>query len=196
MNTRLPLILGSSSAFRQAQLQRLGIDFQTAPPDYDETPSQNETAEETALRLAVGKAHSLAARFPEALIIGADQVAWCNGTQLGKPMNVANAQHMLASLSGKNIEFYSAVCLLNTFSGNLQTHVDKTVVAMRKLTSAQISRYLEREQDAVFCAGAAKSEGLGAALLERVDSTDPNALIGLPVFKLIDFLAAEGFNVL
>lgn len=196
MNTRLPLILGSSSAFRQAQLQRLGIDFQTAPPNYDETPSQNETAEETALRLAVGKAHSLAARFPEALIIGADQVAWCNGTQLGKPMNVANAQHMLASLSGKNIEFYSAVCLLNTFSGNLQTHVDKTVVAMRKLTSAQISRYLEREPDAVFCAGAAKSEGLGAALLERVDSTDPNALIGLPVFKLIDFLAAEGFNVL
>lgn len=196
MNTRLPLILGSSSAFRQAQLQRLGIDFQTAPPDYDETPSQNETAEETALRLAVGKAHSLAARFPEALIIGADQVAWCNGTQLGKPMNVANAQHMLASLSGKNIEFYSAVCLLNTFSGNLQTHVDKTVVAMRKLTSAQISRYLEREPDAVFCAGAAKSEGLGAALLERVDSTDPNALIGLPVFKLIDFLAAESFNVL
>ncbi|KPN73266.1 nucleoside triphosphate pyrophosphatase [Neisseria sp. 74A18] len=196
MNTRLPLILGSSSAFRQAQLQRLGIDFQTAPPDYDETPSQNETAEETALRLAVGKAHSLAARFPEALIIGADQVAWCNGTQLGKPMNVANAQHMLLSLSGKNIEFYSAVCLLNTFSGNLQTHVDKTVVAMRELTSAQISRYIEREPDAVFCAGAAKSEGLGAALLERVDSTDPNALIGLPVFKLIDFLEVEGFNVL
>lgn len=196
MNTRLPLILGSSSAFRQAQLQRLGIDFQTAPPDYDETPSQNETAEETALRLAVGKAHSLAARFPEALIIGADQVAWCNGTQLGKPMNVTNAQHMLAFLSGKNIEFYSAVCLLNTFSGNLQTHVDKTVVAMRKLTSAQISRYLEREPDAVFCAGAAKSEGLGAALLERVNSTDPNALISLPVFKLIDFLEVEGFNVL
>lgn len=196
MNTSLPLILGSSSVFRQAQLQRLGIVFQTAPPDYDETPAANETAEETALRLAVGKARSLAAQFPEALIIGADQIAWCNGTQLGKPMNVANAQHMLASLSGQRIEFYSAVCLLNTASNSLHTHVDKTVVTMRTLSSEQIRRYLEREPDAVYCAGAAKSEGLGAALLERIDSTDPNALIGLPIFKLVDFLASEGFNVL
>ncbi|MDO5070751.1 MAG: nucleoside triphosphate pyrophosphatase [Neisseria zoodegmatis] len=196
MNTSLPLILGSSSVFRQAQLQRLGIVFQTASPDYDETPAANETAEETALRLAVGKARSLAAQFPQALIIGADQVAWCNGIQLGKPMNVANAQHMLASLSGQRIEFYSAVCLLNTASNSLHTHVDKTVVTMRTLSSEQIRRYLEREPDAVYCAGAAKSEGLGAALLERIDSTDPNALIGLPIFKLVDFLALEGFDVL
>lgn len=196
MNTSLPLILGSSSVFRQAQLQRLGIVFQTASPDYDETPAANETAEETALRLAVGKARSLAAQFPQALIIGADQVAWCNGIQLGKPMNVANAQHMLASLSGQRIEFYSAVCLLNTSSNSLHTHLDKTVVTMRTLSSEQIRRYLEREPDAVYCAGAAKSEGLGAALLERIDSTDPNALIGLPIFKLVDFLALEGFDVL
>ncbi|OSI09516.1 Maf family protein [Neisseria zoodegmatis] len=196
MNTSLPLILGSSSVFRQAQLQRLGIVFQTASPDYDETPAANETAEETALRLAVGKARSLAAQFPQALIIGADQVAWCNGIQLGKPMNVANAQHMLASLSGQRIEFYSAVCLLNTASNSLHTHVDKTVVTMRTLSSEQIRRYLEREPDAVYCAGAAKSEGLGAALLEKIDSTDPNALIGLPIFKLADFLALEGFDVL
>lgn len=196
MTTSLPLILGSSSVFRQAQLQRLGIVFQTASPDYDETPAADETAEETALRLAVGKARSLAAQFPEALIIGADQVAWCNGIQLGKPMNVANAQHMLASLSGQRIEFYSAVCLLNTASNSLHTHVDKTVVTMRTLDSGQIRRYLEREPDAVYCAGAAKSEGLGAALLERIDSTDPNALIGLPVFKLVDFLVLEGFDIL
>ncbi|UOO76351.1 Maf family nucleotide pyrophosphatase [Neisseria sp. Dent CA1/247] len=196
MNTSLPLILGSSSVFRQAQLQRLSIVFQTASPDCDETPAANETAEETALRLAVGKARSLAAQFPEALIIGADQVAWSNGTQLGKPMNVANAQHMLASLSGQRIEFYSAVCLLNTSSNSLHTHIDKTVVTMRTLSSEQIRRYLEREPDAVYCAGAAKSEGLGAALLERIDSTDPNALIGLPIFKLVDFLALEGFDVL
>lgn len=196
MNTSLPLILGSSSVFRQAQLQRLGIVFQTASPDYDETPAANETAGETALRLAVGKARSLATQFPQALIIGADQVAWCNGTQLGKPMNVANAQHMLASLSGQRIEFYSAVCLLNTASNSLHTHVDKTVVTMRTLSSEQIRRYLEREPDAVYCAGAAKSEGLGAALLEKIDSTDPNALIGLPIFKLVDFLALEGFDVL
>ncbi len=140
---------------------------------------------ETALRLAEGKARSLAATFPAALIIGADQVAWCEGRQLGKPMNVANAQQMLADLSGKRIEFYSAI-----------VHVDHTVVAMRQLTQEQISRYLEREPDAVYCAGAAKSEGLGAALLERIESTDPNALIGLPIFRLIDFLKNEGVEVL
>lgn len=196
MNARLPLILGSSSVFRQAQLQRLGVVFQTARPDCDEAPLPNEAAADTALRLAKGKARSLAERFPQALIIGSDQVAWCGSRQLGKPMTVANAQHMLESLSGKNIEFYSAVCLLNTASGTLHSHVDKTVVTMRTLTPEQIGRYLEREPDAVFCAGAAKSEGLGAALLERIDSTDPNALIGLPVFKLVDFLAEEGFSIL
>ena len=115
---------------------------------------------------------------------------------MGKPMNVANAQQMLADLSGKRIEFYSAIVLLNTATGEVQHHVDHTVVAMRQLTQEQISRYLEREPDAVYCAGAAKSEGLGAALLERIESTDPNALIGLPIFRLIDFLKNEGVEVL
>ncbi|QEY26917.1 Maf family protein [Neisseria zalophi] len=196
MKTTLPLILGSSSVFRQAQLQRLGLPFQTASPDYDETPQPDETAEQTALRLAVGKARSLASKFPQALIIGADQVAWCNGRQLGKPMNVAKAQQMLAELSGQQIEFYSAVCLLNTVSDGLHTHVDKTVVTMRRLMPEQIRQYLAREPDAVYCAGAAKSEGLGAALLERIDSSDPNALIGLPIFRLVDFLMLEGVAVL
>ncbi len=196
MNTPLPLILSSSSIFRRAQLEKLGLPFETAAPDFDETPVATESAEATALRLAVGKARSLTERFPQALIIGADQVAFCNGRQLGKPMSVANAQQMLAELSGQRIEFYSAVCLLNTVSDRLHTHVDHTVVTMRTLSSEQIHRYLEREPDAVYCAGAAKSEGLGAALLERIDSSDPNALIGLPVFKLLDFLAAEGVEVL
>jgi maf-like protein len=111
-------------------------------------------------------------------------------------MNVANAQQMLADLSGKRIEFYSAIVLLNTATGKVQHHVDHTVVTMRQLTQGQISRYLEREPDAVYCAGAAKSEGLGAALLERIESTDPNALIGLPIFRLIDFLKNEGVEVL
>ncbi|OSI12182.1 Maf family protein [Neisseria canis] len=195
MNSNFPLILGSSSVFRQEQLKRLGLSFQTAKPDFDETPQTGESAEATALRLAVGKARSLASVFPQALIIGADQVAWCNNEQLGKPMNVAKAQQMLAALSGKRIEFFSAVCLLNTGSGKLHTHVDKTTVTMRKLTTRQITRYLEREPDAVYCAGAAKSEGLGAALLQRIDSSDPNALIGLPIFKLLDFLAEEGIDV-
>ncbi|MCP1659921.1 Maf family protein [Neisseria perflava] len=196
MSEKLPLVLGSSSVFRHAQLERLGVAFQTASPDFDETPVAGESAEQTALRLASGKAQSLAAQFPRALIIGADQVAWCNNQQLGKPMSVAKAQQMLAELSGQRIEFCSAIVLLNTVSGHLQQHVDKTVVTMRTLSAEQIRRYLEREPDAVYCAGAAKSEGLGAALLEKIDSSDPNALIGLPVFRLIDFLKNEGVAVL
>lgn len=192
----LPLILGSTSPFRREQLARLSLDFQTAAPDFNETPAADETAEQTALRLAVGKARSLAQKFPAHLIIGADQVAWCNGRQLGKPLHTDAARKMLAGLSGQRIEFYSAICLLNTFSDGLQCHVDKTVVQMRTLTAAQIDRYLAREPDAVYCAGAAKSEGLGASLLERIDSTDPNALIGLPIFKLVEFLQNEGLEIL
>lgn len=196
MSAKLPLILGSSSVFRRAQLERLGVDFQTAAPDFDETPAAGENAADTALRLAEGKARSLAARFPAALVIGADQVAWCNDRQLGKPMNVANAQQMLRDLSGRKIEFYSAIVLLNTASGRIQRHVDNTSVVMRALTDGQIERYLAREPDAVYCAGAAKSEGLGAALLERIDSSDPNALIGLPIFKLVEFLKNEGVEII
>ncbi|OHR38981.1 septum formation inhibitor Maf [Neisseria sp. HMSC064F04] len=196
MSAKLPLILGSGSVFRCAQLERLGIDFQTAAPDFDETPAVGENAADTALRLAEGKARSLAARFPAALVIGADQVAWCNDRQLGKPMNVANAQQMLRDLSGRKIEFYSAIVLLNTASGRIQRHVDNTSVVMRALTDGQIERYLAREPDAVCCAGAAKSEGLGAALLERIDSSDPNALIGLPIFKLVEFLKNEGVEII
>lgn len=196
MSEKLPLVLGSGSVFRRAQLERLGIAFQTASPDFDETPLAGEGARETALRLAEGKARSLAGRFPAALVIGADQVAWCGGRQLGKPMNVAAAQQMLAALSGKVIEFYSAIVLLNTVTGRVQRHADKTVVTMRELGERDIRRYLEREPDAVYCAGAAKSEGLGAALLARIDSTDPNALIGLPLFRLIDFLRNEGVEIL
>lgn len=196
MSEKLPLVLGSGSVFRRAQLERLGIAFQTVSPDFDETPLAGEGARETALRLAEGKARSLAGRFPAALVIGADQVAWCGGRQLGKPMNVAAAQQMLAALSGKVIEFYSAIVLLNTATGRVQRHADKTVVTMRELGERDIRRYLEREPDAVYCAGAAKSEGLGAALLARIDSTDPNALIGLPLFRLIDFLRNEGVEIL
>lgn len=196
MSEKLPLVLGSGSVFRRAQLERLGIAFQTASPDFDETPLAGEGARETALRLAEGKARSLAGRFPAALVIGADQVAWCGGRQLGKPMNVAAAQQMLAALSGKVIEFYSAIVLLNTATGRVQRHADKTVVTMRELGEGDIRRYFEREPDAVYCAGAAKSEGLGAALLARIDSTDPNALIGLPLFRLIDFLRNEGIEIL
>lgn len=192
----LPLILASSSPFRSQQLRTLGIEFSVVRPDFDETALPDESAADTALRLAVGKAQSIAQAHPNSLIIGADQVAFCNNKQLGKPMSVAAAQTMLAELSGQRIVFYSAVCLLNTVSGCLHGHVDETVVQMRELTAAQIANYLQREPDAVYCAGGAKSEALGAALLKRIDSIDPNALIGLPLFRLLDFLAAEGVSVL
>ncbi len=192
MTSKTTLILGSTSRFRQQQLQLLRVPFQAAAPQFDETPLPDEAAPDTALRLAEGKARSLAAAYPNALIIGADQVAWCGERQLGKPQTVAKAQQMLAATSGQTLVFYSALVLLNSASGHCQRHVDVTTVKMRELSSAQISRYLALEPDAVHCAGAAKSEGLGVALIERIDSTDPSALIGLPLFTLVDFLHAEG----
>ena len=190
------LVLASTSVFRQQQLRTLGVDFIAAKPMFDETPLVGETAHDTALRLAIGKAQSLANAYPQHLIIGADQVAWCNGKQLGKPMSVEKAAVMLAELSGQCIEFYSAICLLNTVSGCLKSHVDKTVVQMRKLSAEQITCYLVREPDAIYCAGAAKSEGLGAALLQKIESEDPNALIGLPIFWLVTALQENGVNAI
>ncbi|WP_369589293.1 Maf family protein, partial [Kingella oralis] len=184
----LPVVLGSSSVFRQRQLAALGLDFAVGKPVFDESPLAGESARDTALRLAVGKAKSLVGQFPAHLIIGADQVAWCDGRQLGKPMSVEKAAAMLGALSGREIVFYSAVCVLDSVSGCIKSHVDETVVRMRALSAGQIGRYLAREPDAVFCAGAAKSEGLGAALLERVVCSDPNALIGLPIFWLVGAL--------
>lgn len=189
------LVLASTSVFRQQQLRTLGVDFIAAKPMFDETPLAGETAPDTALRLAVGKAQSLAAIYPQHLIIGADQVAWCHNRQLGKPMSVEKAAAMLRELSGQRIEFYSAVCVLDTVSGSLKSHVDTTIVQMRDLSDWQIARYLAREPDAIYCAGAAKSEGLGAALLQKIDSTDPNALIGLPIFWLVSCLAEFGVEI-
>ena len=186
------LILASSSRFRQMQLQQLNLPFTTCSPDIDETPLAGESAAATALRLATGKAQAVAENYPQHLIIGSDQVAFCQHTQLGKPMSVAKAHDILRFTSGQHLDFYTAVVLLNTLTGRMQSHVDHTQVQMRELSDASITRYLEREPDAIYCAGGAKSEGLGVALIERIDSTDPSALIGLPLFTLVDFLHAEG----
>lgn len=190
------LILASSSRFRQQQLRQLHIAFEAVKPDFEETPLAAETAAQTALRLAGGKAQSLAELYPEALIIGCDQVAWCREQQLGKPLTVAKAQQMLKYLSGQDVMFYSALTLLNVAEKRLHQHIDETRVQMRTLTDAQINHYLTLEADAVYCAGAAKSEGLGALLIKQIETTDPNALIGLPIFRLVDFLLAEGIKVL
>lgn len=190
------LILASTSLFRQAQLNRLGLGFKSEAPICDETPLIGEYAPATALRLASAKAYSLQDKYPKAVIIGADQVALLHGQQLGKPMSISAAYTMLSNMSGQTIEFYSALAVLNTEFNHFNTYVDFTSVTMRTLSKAQIDAYLVREPDAIYCAGAAKSEGLGAALIERIDSTDPNALIGLPIFKLVEFLQQEGISVL
>ena len=190
------IVLASTSASRQAQLQRLGLPFVVAAPNCDETPLEGETALATAQRLAVAKAKSLQDAYPDALIIGGDQVALLHGQQLGKPLTVPAAQAMLSQMSGQTIEFYSALCVFNCDNKVEHTHVDLTRVTMRALSAGQINRYLEREPDAVFCAGAAKSEGLGMALIERIESSDPNGLLGLPMLKLIEFLQMEGCSVL
>ncbi len=192
----LPIILGSSSIFRQQQLQKLGVCFTIAKPDCDETPLSCESAHNTALRLAISKAQSLVQDYPKHLIIGADQVAFCQNQQLGKPLSVVKAQQMLRTLSNQRIDFYSALVLINSSNGTVHQHVDVTQVKMRSLSDSQIDNYLSQEPDAIYCAGAAKSESLGAALIESIHSTDPNALIGLPIFKLIDFLQSEGVNIL
>lgn len=192
----MQIILASTSRYRQEIIARLGLPFTAVPPVCDETPLPGESALDTAVRLARTKAQSLAADYPNALIIGSDQVALLDGQQIGKPGSFENGVAMLQWMSGRTVVFHSALALYNTASGRLQETVGITRVTLRQLTEQQIRNYLTREPDALHCAGSAKSEGLGGALLEKVESDDPNALIGVPLFKLISMLNAEGVEIL
>jgi septum formation protein len=192
----MQIILASTSRYRQEIIARLGLPFTAVPPVCDETPLSGESALDTAVRLARSKAQSLAADYPNALIIGSDQVALLDGQQIGKPGSFENGVAMLQWMSGRTVVFHSALALYNTASGRLQETVGITRVTLRQLTEQQIRNYLTREPDALHCAGSAKSEGLGGALLEKVESDDPNALIGVPLFKLISMLNAEGVEIL
>lgn len=191
-----PLVLASTSRFRRELLARLGLPFAAVAPVCDETPLPGEHAAATASRLASVKARSLAHAHPDALIIGSDQVALLDGQQLGKPGSHARAIEMLQTMSGRTLEFHTALSVLHAASGREQQHTDITRVQMRTLNDGQIHAYLSREPDALLCAGAAKSEGLGGALIARIDSSDPNALIGLPLFALVGMLQQEGVEVL
>lgn len=192
----MQIILASTSRYRQEIIARLGLPFTAVPPVCDETPLPGESALDTAVRLARSKAQSLAADYPDALIIGSDQVALLDGQQIGKPGSFDKGVAMLQWMSGRTVVFHSALALYNTASGRLQETVGITRVTLRQLTEQQIRNYLTREPDALHCAGSAKSEGLGGALLEKVESDDPNALIGVPLFKLISMLNAEGVEIL
>lgn len=192
----MPILLASTSPYRKEIIARLGIPFDCAAPICDESPLTGETALQTAVRLARTKAQSLADSYPNSLIIGSDQVALLDGIQIGKPGSFEKGVEMLKWMSGRTVVFHSALALYNSATGNLQETVGLTHVTLRTLTEAQIRYYLTNEPDALHCAGSAKSEGLGGALLEKVESDDPNALIGVPLFKLITMLANEGVEVL
>ena len=194
MNSQ-PLVLASTSIYRSQLLSTLQIPFQTAAPDVDETPLPGESAEQTSWRLAQIKAQVVAKRFPDALIIGSDQVALLDGQQIGKPLNHDNAVRQLTSMRGKTVSFYTALSLLNAATGEMQTDVAITNVSFRNLSDDEIERYLKKEQP-YHCAGSAKSEGLGIALISRIQGDDPNALIGLPLILLVSMLEKQGVRVI
>lgn len=189
------LILASTSRYRKALLERLGLPFECADPGIDERALSGESAGATASRLATLKARAVAARFPRALVIGSDQVASCDGAILDKPGSHANALRQLAALSGRTARFDTALALLDARSGAAQVQGVPCLVHFRRLSAAQIEDYLRREQP-YDCAGSAKSEGLGIALIARIEGEDPTALVGLPLIALTAMLAQAGLPVL
>lgn len=189
------LLLASSSIYRKELLARLGLAFETASPDLDETPLANESAAQTSVRLAEAKARALASHYPDYLIIGSDQVALLDGIQLGKPGTHDRAVGQLRQMRGRSIEFHTALCLFNAQTGHTQTAVDITRVAMRNYSDDEIEAYLQREQP-YNCAGSAKTEGLGIVLIAAIENRDPTAIIGLPMIELVSMLKNEGVTLL
>ena len=196
----MPLILASSSPFRKAILEKLGVVFETASPDIDEARHNGETPYDLVLRLAAAKAKKIA-KLHSGLIIASDQVATFGlGTDkadeiLTKPLTQENAFKQLRKSSGRTINFLTSIALLNTETGKLQNHVEFFQVFFKTLSDNQIRSYLEKE-NALNCAGSFKSEGLGIALFRCMKGDDPNSLIGLPTIKLVDMLAKENVHIL
>ena len=188
------LVLASSSIYRKKQLQQLQLNFSVIAPFIDETPLANETPKQTALRLSIEKARSVGLQHSNTLVIGCDQVASFAGKPLGKPLSHENAVKQLRIMQGKEIIFHSGICLFNAVTGNIQSSVVDIQVKFRSLTDQQIENYLMREQP-YDCAGSAKSEGLGVALLDYIRGDDPNALIGLPLIQLVTMLEKEGIKI-
>lgn len=190
-----PLVLASTSPYRHELLAKLGLPFQVAAPEVDEGALPGESAEALVRRLAEAKARAVAAKHPGALVIGSDQVAVLEGQVLGKPGDHARATAQLRAASGKAVQFLTGLCLFDGRNGTTQVDLVLFGVVFRTLSDAQIEGYLLREQP-YNCAGSFKSEGLGIALFERLEGDDPNALIGLPLIRLVDMLAKTGVPVL
>lgn len=192
---RQPLLLASTSPFRQSLLQKLGLPFTTAKPDTDETPLPGEQAQQLVTRLAQSKAMACAGEHSEHLIIGSDQVCVIDGAIIGKPHTVENACRQLKAASGKTITFYTGLCLHNAKTGESEVICEPFHVHFRQLTDTEIRHYVEREQP-LNCAGSFMCEGLGIALFERLEGRDPNTLVGLPLIALREMLAKQGISVL
>lgn len=189
------LVLASTSPFRRQLLSRLGIPFETANPDADESALPGETPEDTALRLSEVKARAVAHQYPDALIIGSDQVACLDGQAFGKPGSHDNAVRQLQTMRGRTVNFFTGLCLLDARTGKAHLRSIPTLVTFRNLDDEEIENYLRKEQP-YNCAGSAKSEGLGIAVIARMEGEDPNALIGLPLIALCDLLKEENVRVL
>lgn len=188
------IVLGSSSPFRKQLLQQILDEFETCSPDIDETPLPNETPEELVKRLAVKKAEAVAVDFPEALIIASDQVSVLDGNINGKPGNFENAVAQLKASSGKQVTFFTSLCLYDAKTKQLLLDVVPFRVHFRQLSDEKIRRYVEKE--APFnCAGSFKSEGLGISLFEKLEGDDPNSLIGLPLIKLVGMFEQKGIQI-
>ncbi|WP_288254078.1 Maf family nucleotide pyrophosphatase [uncultured Hydrogenophaga sp.] len=188
------VVLGSTSRYRRELLQRLGLPFEVAAPEVDETPLPDETPAAIAQRLALAKARAVAERFPEAVVIGSDQVADLAGEPLGKPGTHERAVQQLHRMRGKTVVFQTALAVVCRASGFERQDIAPVRVVFRDLDDGEIERYLRIEQP-YDCAGSAKSEGLGIALLERIDSDDPTALVGLPLIRTCQMLRAAGVRL-
>ena len=188
------LILGSTSRYRKELLARLRIPFETAAPDVDETPHSNESPKDLALRLALAKARAVALKHPDAVVIGSDQVADLDGIPLGKPGNHTNAILQLQRMRGKTVIFQTALSVVCIATGYERTDLAEVKVKFRDLSDAEIETYL-RAEEPYDCAGSAKSEGLGIALLDAIDNDDPTALIGLPLIRTCQMLREAGVKL-
>lgn len=188
------LILGSTSRYRRELLGRLGLPFEVVAPEVDETPRPGEAPAELARRLALAKAHAVARRRPDCIVIGSDQVADLEGEPLGKPGDHARATAQLRRMRGRRVVFQTAIAVVCAQAGFEQQDLAPVGVDFRMLDDAEIEAYLRAEQP-YDCAGSAKSEGLGIALLEAIHSDDPTALVGLPLIRTCRLLRAAGLRV-
>lgn len=194
-NENPALVLASTSPFRRELLGKLGLPFETAAPDIDESPLPDEEPESLVKRLSLEKAQAVAADYPQSLIIGSDQLACVDKRIFGKPGSHQKAMQQLRLMSGRAVTYLTGLTLYDTASGNSRTRCETVRVHFRELTDTQLDNYLQREKP-YNCAGSFKSEALGIALCSKIECEDPNALVGLPLIHLVDMLEKFGVDVL